>query len=71
MFTVTCKKDLFMEGAKVASFTKGKTYTPTGYLTRNSQEINLSENTLLIDDQGDAHRVGTWLKHFKASNSLF
>jgi ribosomal protein S4E len=67
MFTVKCKKDLFMDGAKVASFTKGKTYRTTGILTHNSRETELKESTILIDDQGDDHRIGIWKKHFVIS----
>ena len=57
---VKAKKDLFMDGSKTPSFTKGNVYEST-----NNYPTHLSDNIFLIDDQGDAHRLGSWFTNFK------
>jgi len=56
------KKDLIFGDGSV-SFTKGKTYQ-----TRNWNGNRVTENTVLVNDQGAIHVAGVWARHFAASS---
>ncbi len=58
MIRVKCNKDL-MHGDGSKSFSKGQIY-------QSPYATNLSEDTTLINDQKQPHRIGWgWLTHFK------
>ena len=57
---VKANKDMFMQGSKTASFTKGNVYESV-----NKYDEQLNHNTKLTDDQGDIHSLGSWFTNFK------
>ena len=54
--TVKCNKTLFHEDGS-ESFTKGNEYS--GHI------CNAIENLIVINNQGELHKIGHWAKHFK------
>jgi hypothetical protein len=58
MIIVRAKKDLFHHcDRSKPSFKKGKTY--------HSESYSLTYETVLINEFGEHHQVGNWLKNFK------
>lgn len=55
-----CKKTLISEDNSV-NFIKGNEYNFSPF----ASVFTLNENTILIDEQCEAHRLSLWYKHFK------
>ncbi len=58
MEEIKCTKTLLYKYDDTISFTKGKTYTAV-------RKANTLENTVVINNQGEHHRLGLWAKYFK------
>ncbi len=57
MIRVICNKTL-KHSDKTTSFNKGSLYV-SNYATE------LSESTILVNNQGQPHRLSLWFKHFR------